>query len=77
MENSYSVLGPHDAGPDFVTHYYADGPSFGCGYGDDAGVLDFGSDCFSAYAGPGLGCDCAFYPCFCYGSDSSSSCERE
>lgn len=76
MEDSYSAHDLHVAGLDFATHYYVADPSYGCGCGDDAADLDFGCDYFSVYADPVLGYDCAFYPCFYYDSDSSSSCER-
>lgn len=53
--DSCSVHDPHDASLDFVTHYYVDDPSYGCG--GDAADLDFGSDYFSACDDPGLDYD--------------------
>ena len=55
VAGSCNAHDPHAAGPDCVTHYCADGPSSGCG--GDAAALDFGSECFSACAGPDLDCD--------------------
>ena len=53
--DSCSVHDPHDASLDFVTHYYVDDPSYGCG--GDAADLDFGSDYFSACDDPSLDYD--------------------